>query len=97
MVNTNGSGHGALAGLLSALGVDALICRGIGGGAEDTAFCSKSVRDNPPRVHQKIRVARLGFFIYYEAMYRVAIKWVGKFETKTIYAVISANLYLVLW
>ena len=34
VVDTNGSGHGALAGLLSALGVDALICGGIGGGAQ---------------------------------------------------------------
>ena len=34
VVNTNGSGHGALAGLLSALGVDTLICGGIGGGAQ---------------------------------------------------------------
>lgn len=34
MIDTNGSGHGALAGLLSALGVDVLICGGIGGGAQ---------------------------------------------------------------
>lgn len=34
IVDTNGSGHGALTGLLSALGVDALICGGIGGGAQ---------------------------------------------------------------
>ena len=34
VVDTNGSGHGALAGLLSTLGVDALICGGIGGGAQ---------------------------------------------------------------
>ena len=34
VVDTNGSGHGALAGLLSALGIDALICGGIGGGAQ---------------------------------------------------------------
>jgi len=34
VVDTNGSGHGALAELLSALGVDALICGGIGGGAQ---------------------------------------------------------------
>jgi predicted Fe-Mo cluster-binding NifX family protein len=34
VIDTNGSGHGALAGLLSALGVDALICGGIGGGAQ---------------------------------------------------------------
>ena len=30
---TNGSGHGALAGFLKGLGVDTLICGGIGGGA----------------------------------------------------------------
>ena len=34
IVDTNGSGHGALAGLLSVLKVDALICGGIGGGAQ---------------------------------------------------------------
>ena len=34
VLDTNGSGHGALAGMLSALHVDALICGGIGGGAQ---------------------------------------------------------------
>ena len=34
VIDTNGSGHGALAGLLSELGVDVLICGGIGGGAQ---------------------------------------------------------------
>ena len=34
VVDTNGSGHGALAGVLSTLNVDALICGGIGGGAQ---------------------------------------------------------------
>lgn len=34
IVDTNGSGHGALAGVLNALKVDALICGGIGGGAQ---------------------------------------------------------------
>ena len=33
VVDTNGSGHGALAGFLENLGVNALICGGIGGGA----------------------------------------------------------------
>lgn len=33
VVSTNGSGHGALAGVLAALKADALICGGIGGGA----------------------------------------------------------------
>lgn len=33
IVGTNGSGHGALAGVLTALNADALICGGIGGGA----------------------------------------------------------------
>jgi predicted Fe-Mo cluster-binding NifX family protein len=34
IVDTNGSGHGALAGVLTALNADALICGGIGGGAQ---------------------------------------------------------------
>lgn len=34
VIDTNGSGHGALAGVLSAVKVDALICGGIGGGAQ---------------------------------------------------------------
>ena len=34
VVDTNGSGHGALAGVLNVLRVDALICGGIGGGAQ---------------------------------------------------------------
>ena len=33
-VATNGSGHGTLAGILSGLNVDVLICGGIGGGAQ---------------------------------------------------------------
>ena len=35
VVNTNGSGHGALAGMLSGLNVDTLICGGIGAGAQN--------------------------------------------------------------
>ena len=34
IVNTDGSGHSALAALLNNLGVDVLICGGIGGGAK---------------------------------------------------------------
>ena len=34
IMNSNGSGHGALAGLLKMFGVDVLICGGIGGGAQ---------------------------------------------------------------
>ncbi len=33
VIGTNGSGHSALAGMLKGLGVDTLICGGIGGGA----------------------------------------------------------------
>ena len=33
VVDTNGNGHGALAGFLAGLGVNVLICGGIGGGA----------------------------------------------------------------
>jgi len=35
IVNTNGNGHGALAGFLKENGVDVLICGGIGGGAQE--------------------------------------------------------------
>lgn len=35
IVDTNGSGHGALAGMLSNLNVDTLICGGIGMGAQN--------------------------------------------------------------
>lgn len=35
IVDTNGSGHGALAGFLKDLNVDSLICGGIGGGARN--------------------------------------------------------------
>ncbi len=34
VIDTNGSGHGALAGMLKALNVAVLICGGIGGGAQ---------------------------------------------------------------
>ena len=34
VIDTNGNGHGALAGVLSALNADVLICGGIGGGAQ---------------------------------------------------------------
>ena len=34
VVSSNGTGHGALAGLLSGIDVDVLICGGIGGGAQ---------------------------------------------------------------
>ena len=43
VVDTSGSGHGALAGVLSALHVDALICGGIGGGAQ-TALAAVGIR-----------------------------------------------------
>ena len=38
IVDTMGSGHGALAGFLKAYAVDALICGGIGGGKPDSAM-----------------------------------------------------------
>ena len=40
---TNGSGHGALAGFLSGLGVDVLICGGIGPGAQ-TALAEAGIQ-----------------------------------------------------
>ena len=43
VIDTNGSGHGALAGLLSELDVDTLICGGIGGGAQ-TALAQAGIK-----------------------------------------------------
>ena len=34
VIDTNGQGHGALAGLIKAIGANVLICGGIGGGAQ---------------------------------------------------------------
>ena len=43
VVDTNGSGHGALAGFLMKNGVDTLICGGIGGGAQ-TALAEAGIK-----------------------------------------------------
>ena len=43
VVDTNGSGHGALAGVLNVLNVDVLICGGIGGGAQ-AALAAAGIR-----------------------------------------------------
>ena len=43
VVDTNGSGHGALAGVLNALNADVLICGGIGGGAQ-TALAAAGIK-----------------------------------------------------
>ncbi|MEG1639343.1 MAG: NifB/NifX family molybdenum-iron cluster-binding protein, partial [Ruthenibacterium sp.] len=43
VVDTNGSGHGALADFLRAHGVDTLICGGIGGGAQ-TALAQAGIK-----------------------------------------------------
>ena len=43
VVDTMGSGHGALAGVLNALNADVLICGGIGGGAQ-TALAAAGIR-----------------------------------------------------
>ena len=43
VVNTNGSGHGALANFLAEQHVDSVICGGIGGGAQ-TALAEKGIK-----------------------------------------------------
>ena len=43
IIDTNGSGHGALAGFLSVLGADVLICGGIGFGAQ-MALAEKGIK-----------------------------------------------------
>lgn len=42
-VNTNGSGHGALADILKKCGVDTLICGGIGAGAKRALAAAKII------------------------------------------------------
>ena len=46
IVDTNGSGHGALAGFLKSLDADTLICGGIGGGAR-TALSESGIKLYP--------------------------------------------------
>ena len=48
VVETGGSGHGALAGFLRGLGVDTLICGGIGGGAR-SALAEAGIQLYPVR------------------------------------------------
>ena len=43
LTGTNGFGHGALAGFLKSLGVEVLICGGIGGGAQ-TALAEAEIK-----------------------------------------------------
>ena len=53
VVTTEGAGHGALAGFLKAQGVEALICGGIGGGAQNAqaaAFASGQLQYDPNAV-----------------------------------------------
>ena len=47
VVDTDGSGHGALAGMLSALTVDTLICGGIGAGAQNALAEAGNLTFNP--------------------------------------------------
>lgn len=43
MIDSNGAGHGALAGFLSDHGIEVLICGGIGGGAQ-TALANAGIK-----------------------------------------------------
>ena len=55
VVDTNGNGHGALAGVLSALHVDALICGGIGGG--NCGGCRDSDNHSSLFVHKVVSLS----------------------------------------
>ena len=50
VVDTNGQGHGALSGFLTANKVDVLICGGIGGGAQERGSCREGVSGGKPGV-----------------------------------------------
>ena len=52
VIGSNGTGHGALAGLLSEQGVDVLICGGIGGGAAYARWPVDAIdRGDPQSAH----------------------------------------------
>ena len=53
VIGSNGTGHGALAGLLAEQGIDVLICGGIGGGAQ-TALAEAGISYAP--VHREIQM-----------------------------------------
>ena len=61
VVDTNGSGHGALAGFLMQHGVDTLVCGGIGGGAQvalanaGITLCSGASGDTDKAVEAYLR------------------------------------------
>ena len=61
VVDTNGSGHGALAGVLNALNADVLICGGIGGDAKTSPWYKLSPDKRPEAGLLKIRKS-LGLF-----------------------------------
>ncbi|MGN0967894.1 MAG: DUF134 domain-containing protein [Oscillospiraceae bacterium] len=66
VVDTNGSGHGALAGVLSALHVDALICGGIGAGAQAALAAAGitlygGVSGNADRAAEALAAGTLGY------------------------------------
>ena len=50
VIGSNGTGHGALAGLLAEQSVDVLICGGIGGGAQAALAEAKALRDEMPNI-----------------------------------------------
>ena len=61
VIGSNGTGHGALAGLLAEQGIDVLICGGIGGGAQNALaeagvqLCS-GAQGNTDEVVEALRV-----------------------------------------
>ena len=72
VISSNGSGHGALAGLLDGQNIDVLICGGIGGGAQAALaeagieFCSGAQGDADQAVEAYLNVyTRLLYHVLY--------------------------------
>ena len=61
VVDTNGQGHGALAGFLNSTDIDVLICGGIGGGAQAAVYQSVFGGDVYPSLEEK--AANLLYFM----------------------------------
>ena len=93
VVDTNGSGHGALAGVLVELGVDTLICGGIGGGARNALGAVGITIYGGVSGDADAAVAALGGGIYgtdFEKSYINKVM-VGKAGGETVGYVISAT------
>ena len=85
VVDTNGSGHGALAGFLRQYGVDTLICGGIGGGAQNALAQAKQFAEvanvNGIILTKLDGTAKGGIAVAIQSELDIPVKYIGVGET----------------